>query len=51
MAEQTSGANFKGIDVEVITEGPEAQDGHEIGSDVLHSELTTAMEEVFKRHE
>ena len=51
MAEQTSGANFKGIDVEVTTEGPEAQDGHEVGSDVLHSELTTAMEEVFREHE
>jgi len=51
MAEQTSGANFKGIDVEITTKGPEAQDGHEIGSDVLHSELTDAMAEVFKRHE
>ena len=50
MAEQTSGANFKGIDVELTTDGPEAQDGHEIGSDVLHSELTRAMEQVFNRH-
>ena len=51
MAEQTSGANFKGIDVEITTKGPEAQDEHEIGSDVLHSKLVQAMEQVFEQYD
>jgi hypothetical protein len=49
--EQRSAAHFDGIDIELTTRGPEAQDGHEIGSDVLHQELKRAMSDVLEGHD
>lgn len=51
MAEQKSAAHFEGIDIKLITEGPESQDGHRIGSDVLHAQLKKAMTEVLEENE
>jgi len=39
MAEQYSEATVGGIEIELTTRGPEAQDGHPTGSDVLHAVL------------
>jgi len=51
MATQKSGAEFDGIEIELKTSGPESQDGHEIGSDVLHMKLRRAMEEVLESYD
>ena len=51
MAKQTKTYELDGLGVELQTDGPESQDGHEIGSDVLHMELTRAIEGVLKSHD
>lgn len=51
MAEQKTTGTIEGIDVEIVTDGPEAQEGHEPGSDVLHMQLRQAFEEVAERYE
>jgi len=51
MAKQISEDTVEGIDVKLVTVGPEKQDGHAIGSDVLHCELTQVISEVVEDHD
>jgi hypothetical protein len=50
MAEQTTEWEVEGIDITIKTDGPESQDGHVIGSDVLHLEIKHAVAEVVESH-
>lgn len=51
MAKQTSTAAYDGIEIELTTEGPEAQEGHDPGSDVLHVKLLQAIEDTVREHD
>jgi len=47
----TTTDEIQGITVTLKTEGPELQDGHELGADGLHLELQRAISEVIENHD